>query len=349
MIDEVVARAIDERVFPGAVVYVARSGTVLHHAAYGTTMYDDIGSLPVTQETIYDIASLTKLFTATAILQLYDAGELALDDDVRRFLPTVVADGLCIQHLLTHSSGLDIRLSTLRDLSSDALYSAIDATRPQRVPGTSIAYTNVNSTLLGRVIACITGQTLDAALFELILAPLAMQNTGFNPPAERHRRIAPTEWDDAWRGGLVHGRVHDESAAALGGVAGHAGLFSTTADLAHFAELWLAQGSWGGRQLLREATVVLALRDYTAALNSPIAGRSYRSGLGWMLDRSGFMGKTPLGTAGHTGFTGPVIVVQPALGMTVIVLSNRTYPRRTSPPYRHHTITAAIVEEALLV
>jgi CubicO group peptidase (beta-lactamase class C family) len=348
MIDTVVSEAIGAGVFPGAVVYAACGGVLLHHAAYGTTMYEDAGSLPVTSETIYDIASLTKLFTATAMLQLYDAGELALDDDLRRFLPQVTATDLNIQHLLTHSSGVEIRLSTLRDLAPEAIHAAIDATLPSRAPGTYLAYTNVNSTLLGRVVERITAMPLDAALHELILGPLGMNDTGFNPPVERHAGIAPSEWDEDWRCSLVHGRVHDESAAALGGVAGHAGLFSTTRDLARFAELWLAQGGWGGRQLLREETVALALRDYTAGLESA-AGCGYRSSLGWMLDRSGFMGKAPRGTAGHTGFTGPVIVIQPALGLSVIILSNRTYPRRTPPPYRHHAVTAAIVEHALLV
>jgi CubicO group peptidase (beta-lactamase class C family) len=348
MIDVVVAEAIEARIFPGAVVYAARGDAILHHAAYGSTMYADAGSLPVTLDTIYDIASLTKVFTATAMLQLYDAGELALDDDVRRFLPQVVAEGLTLQHLLTHSSGLDIRLSTLRDHSPEAIYAAIDATLPRCTPGSSIAYTNVNSTLLGRVIERVTGLVLDAALHELILGPLGMRDSGFKLPAECREHIAPTEWDDNWRRGLVWGTVHDESAAALGGVAGHAGLFSTTADLARFAEFWLARGNWRGTHLLREETAALALRDYTEDLETPTGGRGYRSGLGWMLDRSSFMGAAPRGTAGHTGFTGPVIVIQPSLGLSVIVLSNRSYPRRTPPPYRHHAVTAAIVEEVLL-
>lgn len=306
-------------------------------------MYADPGSRPVGPDDIFDVASLTKVFTATAALALVDAGQLALDAEVGRYLPGLAARGVTVRHLLTHSSGLDLRLSTLRAGGAAGVRAAVWAAEPLRPPGSFVAYTNINSLLLGEIVAALSGLPLDSALAALVLEPLGMAATGFRPPAALRPRIPPTEWDEAWRGGLVHGVVHDESAYALGGVAGHAGLFSSAADLERFARMWLQGGAWGGRQLLREATVAAALRDYTAGL-ATATGLPLRGGLGWMLDRPNFMGAAPAGSFGHTGFTGPALVCVPARDLALVTLSNRTYPRRTPPPYRHHAVTAALVE-----
>lgn len=340
-IDGLVADAIAERIFPGCVVLAWCDGTLLHQGAYGTTMYDDPGSRPVELGTIYDIASLTKLFTATAALALFDAGRLDLEAEVTHFLPGLRARGVTIQHLLTHSSGLDLRLSVLCQSGAAGIWSAIAAAEPLRPPGSFCAYTNINSLLLGEVVAVAFDGSLDAAIRTLVLDPLGMGETGFNPPVALRPRIAPTEWDDAWRGGLVQGSVHDESAHALGGVAGHAGLFSSAGDLLRFARGWIESG-----RLLREATIAAAWRDYTAGMGTA-TGHTLHSGLGWMLDRNSFMGYAPRGIVGHTGFTGPVVVVAPARRLVLIMLSNRTYPRRTPPPYRHHGVTAAILATLL--
>lgn len=346
IIDPVVHAAIAERIFPGAVVLVARDGAALHHAAYGDTMYGDPGAQPVAPDTIYDVASLTKVFTATAALILFDAHGVGLGDPAARYLPGLRADGVTLRHLLTHTSGLDLRLSALREGGAAGIRAAVYAAAPLHPPGSFVAYTNVNSLLLGEVAAALFGGPLDAAIRQLILEPLGLVETSFRPPARLAPRIAPSEWDEGWRGGLVRGAVHDESAHALGGVAGHAGLFSAAADLERFLRLWLQGGAWGGRQIVREATAAAALRDYTAGLPT-LSGRPARSGLGWMLDRENFMGAAPPGSFGHTGFTGPAIVGVPAAGLALVVLSNRTYPRRTPPPYRHHAVTAAVLRAAL--
>lgn len=346
MIASLVEGAIGERIFPGAVVLAARAGRVVHHAAYGTTMYADPGTRPVAPDDLFDIASLTKVFTATAALVLYDAGLLDLDAEARRYLPGLAAAGVTVRHLLTHCSGLDLRLSALRDGGAAGVRAAVWAAAPAHPPGRRVAYTNINSLLLGEIVAALAGAPLDRALRELVLGPLGMEETGFRPPAALRPRIPPTEWDEAWRGGLVHGVVHDESAFALGGVAGHAGLFSTAAELERFARMWLQGGAWGGRQLLREATVAAALRDYTAGLETA-TGAPLHSGLGWMLDRPNFMGAAPAGSFGHTGFTGPALVCVPARELALVMLSNRTYPRRTPPPYRHHAVTAAVLRALL--
>jgi CubicO group peptidase (beta-lactamase class C family) len=341
-----IERAIAERIFPGAVVLAACSDGVLFHTAFGTTMYADPGSRPVDPATIYDIASLTKVFTATAALILADARALDLDRPAAHYLPELRAHDVTLRHLLTHTSGLDLRLSALRERGAAGLRAAAYATLPVHPPGSVVAYTNINSLLLGDVAAKAFAAPLDRAIDELICAPLGLTATQFNPPAALRPQIAPTEWDPAWRGGLVHGSVHDESTAALGGVAGHAGLFSTAADLARFLQLWLQGGAWGGRQILREATAAAALRDYTAHLRTP-AGHTLHSGLGWMLDRPNVMGAAPCGSFGHTGFTGPVMIGVPAADRLLVLLSNRVYPQRTPPPYPHHAVTAAVLGEVL--
>jgi CubicO group peptidase (beta-lactamase class C family) len=346
MIEQLLDEAIAARIFPGAVVQITCEGVALHTLAYGSTMYGDPGSRPLAADDHFDIASLTKVVTATAALALYDAHELDLEREARYYLAGLAAEGVRVRHLLSHCSGLELRLAPLRTLGAAGLRQAVWATRPTHPPGTLSAYTNINSLLLGEVVAAVSGMPLAQALGELVLQPLAMHATGFCPPGELAPRIVPTEWDEEWRGGLIHGVVHDESAYTLGGVAGHAGLFSTASDMEHLVRLWLEAGTWAGRQLLREATVALALTNQLAGV--PTASGTYLSGgLGWMLDRANFMGATPPGSFGHTGFTGTALIGVPARNLSLVLLSNRTYPQRTPPPYRHHAVTAAVLEAAL--
>jgi CubicO group peptidase (beta-lactamase class C family) len=345
-IAEIAGAAIAEQIFPGCVVLAAREGAILLHGAYGATMYADAGTRPLAPDDRFDIASLTKVFTATAALALHDAGLLDLDAEAHFYLPELRAHGVTLRHLLTHTSGLDLRLSVLREGGRAGITAAVYGAMPRRAPGSFVAYTNINSLLLGEIVALAAAMPLERAVAALICDPLGLAATGFNPPEALRARTVPTEWDGEWRGGLVHGAVHDESAYALGGVAGHAGLFSAAADLERFLRMWLQGGAWGGRQILREATVAAALHDYTLGLPTQ-SGQPASSGLGWMLDRANFMGAAPPGSFGHTGFTGPAMIGVPAHGLAVVVLSNRTYPRRTPPPYRHHPVTAAIVAAAL--
>jgi CubicO group peptidase (beta-lactamase class C family) len=170
----------------------------------------------------------------------------------------------------------------------------------------------------------------------------------FRPPPALLGRIAPTERDEEWRGVLVHGIVHDESAYTLGGVAGHAGLFSTAADLSMFCLAWIEAIAdcrlqfvdWAGNSapFLRSDTARLAIGNHTVGLQAAC-------GLGWMLDRPNFMGAAPPGSFGHTGFTGPAMIVVPGCRLIVVLLSNRVYPRRRA--FEHHLVTAAILRAAL--
>ncbi len=360
----VVNDAIERRIFPGAVVLVACNGAIQHLAAYGTTRYNETGSLPVAPDTIYDIASLTKVFTATAALMLIERGVLALDAPAAACLPGLRASGVTIRHLLTHTSGLSLRLSSLRHQPPAAIRKAIYALEPAYPPGTRVAYVNINSLLLGDIVANLAGQPLDQVIRENILSPLGMQETTFCPAPELHPRIAPTEWDLAWRGGVVCGSVHDESAHALGGVAGHAGLFSTAADLWRFAQMWLDNGQWKDREagsgeagdepqpsppvrILREETVAQATRTQTTDLALPTEGLPFHCGWGWMCEHPIIMPHAPADTYGHTGYTGPAMMNVPGRRLCLVLLSNRTYPHR-APPI-HHAVTGRILDAALSV
>jgi CubicO group peptidase (beta-lactamase class C family) len=341
-IDTIVADAIERRIFPGAVVLIGQGAEVLHHAAYGTTMYADPGAQLVQRDTIYDIASLTKMFTATAALRLIEAGKLDLDAPVATYLPAFQAPEVTIRHLLTHTTGLDIRLSALRHAGQDEMLDAVFRTAPIHLPGSRVAYTNVNSLLLGEIVARLCSSTLDAALRDLVTKPLGLHDTLFCPPTALLPRIAPTEHDQEWRGTLVHGSVHDESTYALGGIAGHAGLFSTAADLYAFCSMWLqALGDEAGAPV-----PFLGVETARLAVSNQTAGLALACGLGWMLDRPNFMGAAPDGSFGHTGFTGPAMIVVPKQQLIVVLLSNRVYPRRRA--FEHHPVTAAILYAALV-
>jgi CubicO group peptidase (beta-lactamase class C family) len=337
---EIVEGAIHERIFPGAVVLVARDAQLLHLASYGSTMYDDPGSAPVALDALFDIASITKIVTATAALRLIDAGQLDIDAPLACYLPQLRAKDLRLRHLLTHSSGLDLRLSALREHGRDGVLEAVYAAEPVHPPGQHVAYTNVNSLLLGELLARVTGQPLDVYLRHTLLEPLGMHETSFRPPAALLPRIVPTEHCD-WRKTLVRGLVHDESAYALGGVAGHAGLFSSARDLWRFGRMWLNGGALDGRRYLSRALADEATRVQTAQLE---VASGLRCGLGWMLERPAFMGANAQGSYGHTGFTGPILLVQPQGALIAVLLCNRTYPRRHSA--RTHDLMARLVDLA---
>ncbi|MGQ9547875.1 MAG: serine hydrolase domain-containing protein [Roseiflexus sp.] len=338
-IDTIVTGAIERRIFPGAVVLIARNKEILHLAAYGMLTYDAHGSNPVTTATIYDIASLTKMFTATAALRLYDEGNIDLAAPVQAYLPRFRARNVTVWHLLTHTSGFDLRLSTFRHAGREELRAAVYNALPAHPPGSSVAYTNINSFVLGEIVAAVYGQPLDRAIDELVCRPLRLQCTGFRPDPALIAHIAPTEFDEAWRGCLVHGVVHDESAYALGGIAGHAGLFSTAGDLWTFCCAWLPAGEEHHQaSLLIPKTLMMATTNQTPGL-------AQACGLGWMIDRPNFMGRAPHGSYGHTGFTGPALVIVPHYRLIIVVLSNRVHPQRSTP--RHHAITATIVAAAL--
>ena len=328
--EQVFSAAIAARVFPGAVHAVGMPDGTVRQRAYGFHQYE-AASPVVDVTTRYDWASLTKIVCATAVLRLISASVCRLDDPLRAFLPDTAAHGVTIRHLLTHTSGLDIRLSTHAAAGPEALWQAVRNTVPATQPGVRVAYANVNTLLLGALIERVTGARLDQSVHELVLAPAGMTETQYCPAAAARNLIPPTEID-ADRG-VVQGQVHDESTAVLGGIAGHAGLFGTAADAVRFGQAWLAtvrgDSPWAiDHDLARRAIA-----------NGSPAGQ-LGCGLGWMLQRESFMGAALHETAAHTGFTGPVLAIVPRYNYCWALLSNRTWPQRGD--MRHHPVTAAI-------
>jgi CubicO group peptidase (beta-lactamase class C family) len=325
---------VQQQIFPGAVLAAASPRQYLTVTA-GTYRYTDVTA--VTAECIYDLASLTKIVTTTAALALCSRGWLSLDAAVTQFLPQSNAKGVTIRHLLTHTSALDIRLSTAALAGASALWQAVLACTPSSAPGSLVAYANVNTLILGRILEVITYQSLAQLVTQYVLQPATMHETWFNPSATLLARIPPSEIDSVR--GEVWGTVHDESTAVLGGMAGHAGLFGTAGDMVRFGQGWLAtlagKGPWG---------IDVALAQQALQNQSPVGQLGV--GLGWMLARDNFMPAAVHDSmAAHTGFTGPVVAIVPQRQLVWALLSNRTWPQRTPP--RHHAITR-LVGEVLL-
>ncbi|ANS64831.1 beta-lactamase [Streptomyces lincolnensis] len=291
--------------------------------------------VPMTVDTPFDLASLTKLCTAVAAVQQIERGTLGIDARVGAYLPDFSAAaeyGITVRELLTHTSGLRPELP-LYDCADDAERLALlRAEPPVGVPGT-YTYSDLNPLLLQHVLERVTGRTLDVLVHDGITRPLGMTATHFGPCP----RAAATEdqrrpWAKADRG-MLRGEVHDENAWALGGVAGHAGLFSTARDLAVLCRTLLAGGSYGPARILGP--------DFVELLLTP-------PGLGFALDQPWFMGELAgRGAAGHTGFTGTSLVLDPATDTFLVLLANTVHPRRRSPDNRPRAAAGTRVARAV--
>jgi CubicO group peptidase (beta-lactamase class C family) len=324
-IDRVVQRGLTAGGFPGAAVVVGRKGFAVWSRGLGTLDWRT-GSRPVDPgETIYDLASLTKVVaTTTAIMLLYDEGRLALDAPVVRYLPEFAGhpwrERITVEELLTHRSGLPAGLELWRLAGTPAqARSLVLGARPARAPGKSYEYSDLGPILLGFIVEAITGRSLDAFVTERVFRPLGMTDTRFRPALTDLSRIAPTEVTPP-RGYPLRGEVHDENAHRLGGVAGHAGLFGTAADLSVFAQMMLQRGEYGGVRLIADSTVERFTRR--------TAGRR---ALGWdTCAGEGGCGEFLTGRAyGHTGYTGTSLWIDPDHDMFVLLLSNRVHAPRS--------------------
>lgn len=321
---------------PGAVVLIARHGNIIKHEAYGySALYMDATftemdkPINMQKDTIFDIASISKLFTAVGVMQLWDEGYFQLDDPVSHYLPEYDTDEkrqITIQQLLTHSSGEKASPSSPLhelDASREELLELVMNEPLLNTPGEAYVYSDINYIALGVLIERLTGQRQDRYIQERILEPLGMANTMYNPPKKIKTRIAATE-EQPWTGrGLVWGSVHDEKAWALEGVAGHAGVFSTADDMAIFAQMLLNKGSYQGKQIVSETAFNLMNRNW----NTAFPGQDH--GLGWDLNQDWYMGVlAEENTLGHTGYTGTSIVISPDQETIVILLTNRVHPTR---------------------
>jgi CubicO group peptidase (beta-lactamase class C family) len=325
-VDRIVLRGVAAGGYPGASVVVGRRGYAVVKRGYGTLGWG-ANSDPVSQNTIYDLASLTKVVgTTTAIMVLYDEGKLDLDAPVRHYLPAFAGgskDRVTLRHLLTHRSGLPAGRELWRSARTpaEARRQVLETPLYCR-PGDCFEYSDLGADILGFVAEAVSGRRLDAFLAERVFAPLGMDDTYFRVPTALRSRVAPTEVSPP-RGYPLRGEVHDENAYALGGIVGHAGLFSTAADLSVFAQMMLNGGEYGGVRVLADSTV----RRFTRRAAGTRA-------LGWdTCDGKGGCGSLMNGTAyGHTGFTGTSLWIDPERNMFVVLLTNRVHAARARRP-----------------
>ena len=321
-IDRLVAEAIAQGKLPGCVVVIGRAGGIVYQQAFGSrALLPDKEAM--TLDTIFDLASLTKpIATATALMVLVDRGKIDLDERVVRYLPEFRAHGkeaISIRQLLTHVSGLpaDTPVADYEHGRATALKHVM-ALSLKAPPGSKSIYSDAGFLVLEEVIRRVTGTDLSAFAENAIFHPLGMNETGFLPSANLRPRIAPTEKrGDAW----IRGDVHDPRAYRLGGIAGHAGLFSTAKDLARYARMVLAAGTLDGGRVLSAET----LRKMLAPHDVPGGIRA----LGWDMQSTY---STNRGTAlsrravGHGGYTGTSLWIDPEQDLFVIFLSNRVHP-----------------------
>ncbi|HEX4321417.1 MAG TPA: serine hydrolase [Acidobacteriaceae bacterium] len=320
-IDSMMRKAVDDGNIPGGVVIIGHNGRVVYRRAFGLRSIEPSRE-PMTVDTIFDLASLTKcVATTTSMMQLIERGRVRLNDPVAMYLPEFAQNGkqdITVRELMTHYSGLapDLDLKELWQ-GRDAAYRMAMQQTPQYPPGSRFVYSDINFETLGFLIEKITGMTLDAYAAKNVFAPLGMKDTRFLPPAAWKSRIAPTQYDE--HGQMLRGVVHDPTARRMGGVAGHAGLFSTGDDLAKFAE-----------ELLHRHRILSALAvEKMSTPQTPANAASVR-GLGWDID-SPFASNRgellPVGSFGHTGFTGTSLWIDPVTDTYIILLTNAVHPR----------------------
>ncbi len=347
VLDKVVKTALEEAVAPGVAIAVGRNGHIAYMKGYGNIDWNKPGSPAVDTNTLYDLASLTKVIATTTIAMiLEEGGQLDLNRTVSSYLPGFNAPEkaqITIRQLLTHSSGLEAGANIYATARGREQYLYQINARPlDYTPGTNMIYSDWNMIVLQLVMEKITGKTLDVLATEKIFKPLGMTDTQFQPPFSLRPRIAPTQVDDA-RGGLLWGTVHDENAWAMGGVAGHAGLFSTARDLALFSMMILNGGEGAnGIRIVKPATI--------ARWTSRQGKESSRT-LGWDSPDGGSSAGQFFSpwSFGHTGFTGTSIWIDPEKDLFVVVLTNRVNPTQNNT--RHVQLrrdVADAVQQAVL-
>jgi len=321
VLDHIIDKAITDHQIPGAVLLVSHNGEIVYRKAFGDRSLEPHRE-PMTLDTIFDIASLTKVVaTTTAVMQLVEKGEVRDNDPVSKYIPEFAQNGkeeITVRELLTHFSGLppDLDLSQPWEGRDAALRMAFSE-KTEDPPDSRFVYSDINFIVLGALVERVSGMSLDTYCERNIFAPLAMTHTRFLPPRSWLPRIAPTQYDE--HDTMLHGVVHDPTARRMGGVAGHAGLFSTADDLAKFANFLLH----GGRVLSP-----LMIEKMTTPQQPPTA--QVLRGFGWDIDSplSTNRGELlPVGSFGHTGFTGTSLWIDPATKTYIILLTNAVHPR----------------------
>ena len=345
-LDAAIASGVSRGVYPGAVVIVGRSNAILHARGFGHLSWSSGSRQPSPDSTLYDLASLTKVVaTTSAAMLLVDRARLELDQPVANYLSRFNRPGqqaITVRMLLDHTSGLRpygdfYKRSTTRA----GIVNLVLREEPVRTPGESAVYSDINAMLLCMVIESIAKEPLDRFVRRELYEPLGMRETGFNPSGSRQRRAAPSYTD---RHRTIVGVVHDRNARDLGGVAGHAGLFATAADLARFAQWWLNEGRTAAGDPLVNPAVLRSFLQHTPSSGTRL--------LGWDSPDPGVEGGSVFGSLlstaayGHTGWTGTQVWVDPEKDLFVILLTNRSLNPRVGRSLRDLRLVRAQVADA---
>ena len=340
-IAELAKKEIQAGRIPGAVILIGNRGKVVFRREFGLRALKP-KKVPMTTDTIFDIASLTKVIaTSTAVAQLVETGKLNLEDPVAKYWPEFKVNGkeaITVRDLLTHYSGLRPSLDSKPNGSGyDTILRMAEEEKPILPSGTSFIYSDINFIILGELVSRISGETLDVYCANHIFKPLEMKDTGFKPSPLLRPRIAPTQYQHGTTGIILWGEVHDPVAYSMGGVAGHAGLFSTADDLAIFAQMVLDGGSRKGVRILSP----LMIRKMTTPQSPP--DKLPLRGLGWNIDSS----LASEASYGHKGFTGTGIWIDPVSNTYVIILTNRVHPNGKGKVEPLRTKILSFVNEAI--
>tara|TARA_B100001250_G_scaffold290087_1_gene251884 strand:+ start:231 stop:2996 length:2766 start_codon:yes stop_codon:yes gene_type:complete len=342
--------AVKDSAWPGGVLLAVKSGNIFYHQGHGFHTYKR--KKPVRSSDIFDLASITKVVSTTSgIMKLVDQNKINIDKPVANYLPSFKGkkkkyqkqkSKITIRDLLSHSSGLPafkqyFKMEKTKDLITESIYD----TAPIRDTGDTTIYSDVGAIMLGKIIEEVSRLSLDVFMDSMIFEPLGMTTTFFNPPKEKLNRVIPTEIDP--KGNLIHGYVHDENAHILGGIAGHAGLFSTAKDLAIFSQMMLNRGLYGWKRIFKQGTVDL----FTNKANSvPESSRC----LGWDSPSGASSGGVYLSddSFGHGGYTGTTLWIDPENEIIVVLLTNAVHPNRKNKDPKYfdwrHRIHSAVYE-----
>jgi CubicO group peptidase (beta-lactamase class C family) len=341
-VDSLINSAIEDKAFPGAVVLVWKDGQIIFEKPFGNFTYEKTSPM-VTTNTIYDLASLSKVVaTTTAAMLCCDRNLFLLDDKVVKYIPEFSVNGkenITLKNLLLHNSGLPAwKKFYERILTADEVLKEIYSSELEYKTGEKTVYSDLGIITLGKIIEKVTGKTLDVFCKDEIFDPLKMKSTFYNPNDSVKKLCAPTEIDNYWRMKTLQGQVHDETSAMLNGVAGHAGLFSTANDIAKLMTVLMNKGKLGNKQFIQQSTVEYFTKKYS--------NESSRA-IGW--DTKSETGSSSgdyfsSNSFGHTGFTGTSIWADPERNLFVVFLTNRVYPTRENGklgkvrPELHNTI-----------
>ena len=320
-------QAISDSAFPGCAISVGYRGKLIFEQSFGTFTYEP-QSPKIEVNSIFDLASLTKVVaTTTTTMILYDQGRLQLDWKVIDIIPAFQGkdkEKVTIRHLLTHTSGLPGWIRFYLELNGkERIIQEICDTELENEPGTTYVYSDLGMIMMQKILETIAQKPLDQLVLDYISIPLYMKRTIYNPDSSLINEIVPTEISE-WHKKLVHGFVHDENTYVMGGISGHAGLFSTVQDLSVFCQMYLNRGLYDNKRILKTETIEL----FTTRQNL-IEGSTRALGWDTRSEQNSMAGDfMSMRAFGHSGFTGTTIWIDPENQVFVVLLSNRVYPTR---------------------